>query len=345
MIFKGKVAKLIPAIALASAATTVNAQQSEKDLGFYISGFADYYFAHWHPEETTQQRMGESLGFGVDFGYRINESFAARLELAKLNLAIESTDNEKSGHRVGVDALYHLGKSGFYLVGGVKQIDVYDSFTAANVGFGGYLEVADNWTVNTEALLLKSLESNDYTDSALKLGVSYTFADTKPTQQLAAAPAPLDADQDGVADSQDDCLNTPSNEVVDSKGCTVIEERQVVERLEVLFEHDQFDVAPHYFADIEAFAEYLKNDDVTAKISGHASSLGNETYNQTLSVKRAEAVKAILVDSHGVNAANILVAGKGESELVNQENTEEAHKVNRRAVVVVKLVEQVKKTK
>ncbi|MFY8350626.1 OmpA family protein [Pseudoalteromonas sp. SSM20] len=346
MIFKGKIAKLIPVIALATSATTVNAQQSEKDVGFYISGFADYYFAHWHPEETTQQRMGESLGLGVDFGYRFNESFAARLELAKLDLAIEATRQDKSGHRVGIDALYHLGTSGFYLVGGIKQIDVYDSFSAANVGFGGYLEVADNWTVNTEALLLKSLESNDYIDSAVKLGVSYTFANNNaPSKQLEAAPAPLDSDQDGVADGQDDCLNTPSNEVVDSKGCTVIEEHEIIERLVILFNNDQFEVAPNYFADIEAFAKYLKSGDVKAKISGHTSTLGDSDYNQKLSLKRAEAVKAILVNNHGVNAANISVTGEGENELFSLENTEEAHKLNRRAVVTVTLLEQVKKTK
>ena len=48
-------------------------------------------------------------------------------------------------------------------------------------------------------------------------------------------------------------------------------------------------------------------------VEGHTDRLGSQRYNQTLSTKRADAVKAYLVTSGGIDATKVSAIGKGES--------------------------------
>jgi OOP family OmpA-OmpF porin len=67
---------------------------------------------------------------------------------------------------------------------------------------------------------------------------------------------------------------------------------------------------------------------------GHTDSVGAEAYNQKLSVRRAEAVKAYLV-SKGIEANRIYTEGKGESQPVADNKTAEGRAKNRRVDVEV----------
>lgn len=49
-------------------------------------------------------------------------------------------------------------------------------------------------------------------------------------------------------------------------------------------------------------------------VEGHTDGRGSEAYNQVLSLRRAEAVKAYLAQTWQVPAVRLTVAGKGESE-------------------------------
>jgi OmpA-OmpF porin, OOP family len=67
---------------------------------------------------------------------------------------------------------------------------------------------------------------------------------------------------------------------------------------------------------------------------GHTDSVGAEAYNQKLSVRRAEAVKAYLV-SKGIEANRIYTEGKGESQPVADNKTAQGRAKNRRVDVEV----------
>jgi outer membrane protein OmpA-like peptidoglycan-associated protein len=70
------------------------------------------------------------------------------------------------------------------------------------------------------------------------------------------------------------------------------------------------------------------------RIEGHTDSSGSDSFNLNLSQKRADAVKALLVD-YGVAAARIEAIGMGESLPVADNNTESGKAKNRRVDIII----------
>jgi outer membrane protein OmpA-like peptidoglycan-associated protein len=69
-------------------------------------------------------------------------------------------------------------------------------------------------------------------------------------------------------------------------------------------------------------------------VAGHTDSDGSETFNQDLSVRRAEAVRNALV-SQGVSAARITTAGFGESQPIADNSTAAGKQFNRRVIITI----------
>ena len=67
---------------------------------------------------------------------------------------------------------------------------------------------------------------------------------------------------------------------------------------------------------------------------GHTDSIGTDAYNQRLSVRRAEAVKAYLV-SKGIEKNRVYTEGKGEKQPVADNKTAEGRAKNRRVEIEV----------
>jgi len=75
---------------------------------------------------------------------------------------------------------------------------------------------------------------------------------------------------------------------------------------------------------------------------GHTDSIGTDAYNQKLSVRRAEAVKAYLV-SKGLEKNRVYTEGKGKKQPVADNKTAEGRAKNRRVEIEVVGTRAVKK--
>ena len=146
-------------------------------------------------------------------------------------------------------------------------------------------------------------------------------------------PPPGDQDKDGVTDDKDRCPNTTPGVAVDEIGCF----REVTLR-GLLFDTESSAVSAEDGSRIDqAIAQYKSlPDDIEAQtrieIEGHTDNTGSEAYNQALSERRANAVKAWVV-AQGVNPAQITTVGKGESEPSDDNSTKEGRQNNRRVVI------------
>ena len=69
-------------------------------------------------------------------------------------------------------------------------------------------------------------------------------------------------------------------------------------------------------------------------IEGHTDDVGAAATNQSLSEKRAEAVRKYLVDTYGVDMARLQAKGFGASKPVSGNDTPEGRQQNRRVELV-----------
>lgn len=85
---------------------------------------------------------------------------------------------------------------------------------------------------------------------------------------------------------------------------------------------------------VELMNEFKAEDVKAVVIEGHTDSSGDAAFNQQLSEKRAEAVKAELV-ANGANPDKISTVGYGESRPVADNGTREGRAKNRRVEIKV----------
>lgn len=111
----------------------------------------------------------------------------------------------------------------------------------------------------------------------------------------------------------------------------------------ILFGFDKADLTATAKNNVKSLASSLSQYPGTdIKIIGHTDNKGSESYNMGLSERRAAAVKAYAV-SQGVASARLLTIGKGFSEPIADNDTEEGRASNRRVEVVIVANESLKK--
>lgn len=101
------------------------------------------------------------------------------------------------------------------------------------------------------------------------------------------------------------------------------------------FATDKADILPSSEPELLRLYTILsENPDVRILITGHTDSQGSDMYNQVLSEKRAASVKAEMV-KRGIAAERMDTDGKGESEPIDTNDTEEGRQNNRRVQITV----------
>lgn len=81
------------------------------------------------------------------------------------------------------------------------------------------------------------------------------------------------------------------------------------------FAFNSAEVPKDYYPHLAAMAEALKDpraNGAATVIVGHTDTLGSAAYNETLSLARAEATRAVLVARFGVEAQRLIAKGAGE---------------------------------
>ncbi|GAA5011785.1 OmpA family protein [Pseudoluteimonas lycopersici] len=156
------------------------------------------------------------------------------------------------------------------------------------------------------------LGSDNFSDVLASVGVVIPLG-PEPVAPTPAAPScsDMDSDGDGVNDCDDKCPGSQAGQTIGPDGCPV---QVSIDLKGVNFDFDKSTLRPDAIAILNEAVDILKRyPDLRVEVAGHTDLCGTDTYNQSLSERRARAVYDYMT-SNGVDAGRLVGPnGYGES--------------------------------
>ena len=185
-------------------------------------------------------------------------------------------------------------------------------------------KVIDNWVNGTGELVWKNGTNElcwrdaTWTPATAAVGCDGALVKAAPAAAPAPAPAPAPAAAAPAAPKPAPAAAS-----------------KVTYAADAFFDFDKSVLKPEGKAKLDDLASKVKGINLEVIIAvGHTDSVGTDAYNQKLSVRRAEAVKAYLV-SKGIEKNRVYTEGKGEKQPVADNKTKEGRAKNRRVEIEV----------
>lgn len=328
-------------LTLTAAPVAFAADSQSTERSRYVSPFVTYSIA------DEDRLSDDSVRGGVMFGQTISERL--NLELGVISQEFDAEPGGQSFEEVGVklDALWFISrgeKFSPYVATGIGAIETSNTVSnatsvdpAADLGLGFFYGsengVAMRADVRHRILAIdknvSGVNESSFNDWQVNLGLVAPLG-SAPKAVPAAAPyvEPMakatDGDNDGVADSSDQCPNTAANATVDENGCVAFD------AVVVYFASDSSVLNDNARTALDNVAADVLNQSVAIETAaGHADSSGNALSNHTLSEARVTAVINYLA-SKGVNTQRIKGKAQGESMPAADNSTPEGRSKNRR---------------
>lgn len=196
-------------------------------------------------------------------------------------------------------------------------------FASAALATAAGAQTVDNWKNGSGELVWKN-GTNEY----CWRDAFWTPATAAPGCDgalVAAAPAPAGAPAAAPAAAAPAAEPAPAPAVA----------TKVTYAADAFFDFDKSVLKPEGKAKLDDLASKVKDINLEVIIAvGHTDSVGSDAYNQKLSVRRSEAVKAYLV-SKGIEKNRVYTEGKGEKQPVADNKTKEGRAKNRRVEIEV----------
>ncbi len=351
------------AVALSGWATTVSADTTPQDRSFerrvYIGAGAGVTHVKPRTDGTGYSVMDDSstggtISIGLDVTPRLSvEGYAATLGKADIQ---NDTTQAKAGdikyQQAGVSGILYVannrnasdyergeadeglqrreGLSPYVRVGAGKlsnesdlayrQVNEWDMHVGAGVEYGwsnGVAARAEVVSYDTDAKLLTA-------------GVVKRFGKTKP-YRVAAVPPPVEPPPAVVAPEPP----VPTVQAPPPKPKPKLDLLSISLPV-VHFAFDRADLRKPDLPLLDRLAQTLQRySKLKLEIQGHTDPVGTEAYNQRLSERRAERVKAYLV-SKGISADRLKTVGFSENRPVADNATAEGRALNRRVEFVIR---------
>jgi len=302
-----------PGLALA-AIDPVAAERQKIDA---IAGETIQAFLHERP--GAQEMYDQAYGYAVfqDVKVVIGISGAGGRGVAVNNQTKQRTYMKMGSAGIGIG----LGGQKSRLLLLFRDAAAYQDFLKNGwEGNAAAVAAAGKEGKNAKATFEQAVEVYQFTRAGLLAKAELSGTKFWPHKKLNAFDP--DSDGDGVLDSVDACLGTPAGATVDARGCWLLSN--------VLFETASAELrAPAEPVLNEVAAVLLKNPNVRIRIDGHTDAAGPSAYNDTLSLRRAESVRAALI-IRGIAAERLDVRGFGESAPIVQTGSDGRAPQNRR---------------
>ena len=204
----------------------------------------------------------------------------------------------------------------------IKLNQVAALFATAALAGGAFAQTVDNWR-GTDGTVWKN-GTNEYCwrDANWTPATGVQGCDGVPAP---VAPAPVAAPAPAAAPAPVAAPAAPAAPATE----------KVSFAADAFFDFNKTALKPEGKAKLDDLADKVKGLNLEVVIAvGHTDSVGSDAYNDKLSVKRSEAVKAYLADK-GIDASKIYTEGKGEKQPVADNKSADGRAKNRRVEIEV----------
>ena len=202
-------------------------------------------------------------------------------------------------------------------------------FASAALATAAGAQTIDNWRNGTSELVWKNGTNElcwrdaNWTPATAAAGCDGAIVAPK----AAPAPAPAPAPKAAPAPATKDAAPAPAPAPAAAT--------KVTYAADAFFDFDKSVLKAEGKAKLDDLVGKVKGINLEVIIAvGHTDSVGTDAYNQKLSVKRADAVKAYLV-SKGIEKNRVYTEGKGEKQPVADNKTSAGRSKNRRVEIEV----------
>ena len=202
----------IAGLALTVVTSFVNAQS---ESGIYINPKVSV------AEFSRLSSVSDEALYGLGVGYRFDDPVAIGVSYVTGDSSVRNRAATSADVDVwSVSALYHFLETDnispfFIMCVGEQDISLADqgSESHVNAGLGLRWRLFRNLDARAQYSFYDGQEFGGL-KRIFDVGLQYTFG-----SKTAEPPRVIDADNDGVRDSQDSCLGTPANQRVNARGC------------------------------------------------------------------------------------------------------------------------------
>jgi len=212
-----------------------------------------------------------------------------------------------------------------------KLNKVASLFATAALAFstsGVYAQTVDNWVSGTGLPWKNGTNELCWRDGVWTPATGLQGCDGVPVPVPPPAPAPAPAPAPRPAPA-------PAPEPAPAPAVVAPTSEKVTFAADAFFDFDKAVLKPEGKAKLDDLVSKMAGLNLEVIIAvGHTDSVGGDAYNQALSVRRSEAVKAYLT-SKGVEKNRVYTEGKGEKQPVADNKTAEGRAKNRRVEIEV----------
>lgn len=303
-------------LSVASLATAEGFKKGQMEVGTQIGGMLI---------EGDSKVDAPHIAAGARFGYFVSDQTAIEAGILSSELDVKNNDESSDMLLPTVEALYHFPVNGSivpFVAAGLGVL-AEDGPSPANTGsvvlpVGGGLKwlITKDFLVRTDARWIVDTDGgNESHKGSYTAGVSWLFGGPR-TCHTAPVAEPV---------------------VMPEAAAALERDNQVSIDLEVQFDFDKVAIKPQFEARLKEFAAFMnQHPETNAEIEGHTDNIGSKAYNDKLSMRRANSVKAYLITKGGIASSRLRASGYGFSRPIATNATDAGRAQNRRVIGTVR---------